>query len=43
MAVAQRPADDAHPANSVAQVIDHGYLMHDRVLRPAHVIVAMAQ
>jgi molecular chaperone GrpE len=43
MAVAQRPADATHPANTVAQVVEHGYMMHDRVLRPARVIVAMTQ
>jgi molecular chaperone GrpE len=43
MAVAQKPADGAHPANTVAQVVESGYMMHDRVLRPARVIVAMAQ
>lgn len=43
MAVAQRPADEAHPVNSVAQVVEQGFMMHDRVLRPARVIVAMAQ
>jgi molecular chaperone GrpE len=42
-AVAQAPASDKHPANTIAQVIEHGYMMHDRVLRPARVIVAMAQ
>lgn len=41
-AVAQAPVDDKHPANSVAQVVENGYLLHDRVLRPARVIVAMA-
>jgi molecular chaperone GrpE len=43
MAVAQRPADATHPANTVAQVVEGGYMMHDRVLRPARVIVAMPQ
>jgi molecular chaperone GrpE len=42
-AVAQAPASDKIPAGSVAQVLEHGYMLHDRVLRPARVIVAMAQ
>jgi molecular chaperone GrpE len=28
------------PANTVAQVFQKGYLLHDRVLRPAMVAVA---
>src|SRR5262245_19317097 len=38
-AVMQQPSAD-HPAGSVAQVLQTGYLLHDRVLRPASVIVS---
>ncbi|WP_054749478.1 nucleotide exchange factor GrpE [Lacticaseibacillus thailandensis] len=33
-------ADDQHPADTVAQVLQKGYQLHDRVLRPAMVVVA---
>src|SRR5262245_25086591 len=38
-AVMQQPAADK-PANTVIQVLEQGYMMHDRVLRPAKVIVS---
>jgi len=38
-AVMQRPAADVEP-NTVLQALEPGYLIHDRVLRPAKVIVA---
>lgn len=38
-AVMQQPAADK-PANTVIQVLEQGYTMHDRVLRPAKVIVS---
>jgi molecular chaperone GrpE len=38
-AVVQQPAAD-RPPNTVLQVIEPGYLHHDRVLRPAKVIVS---
>ena len=38
-AVMQQPSAD-HPANTVLQVLASGYMMHERVLRPATVIVA---
>ena len=38
-AVMQKPADDVAP-NTVVQVIEHGFLNQDRVLRPAKVIVS---
>jgi len=41
-AVMQRPADPEHPANTVVQVLEQGFMIHDRVLRPARVIVATA-
>jgi molecular chaperone GrpE len=41
MAVMEQPTNDA-PAGSVFQVLEQGYLLHDRVLRPATVIVASA-
>jgi molecular chaperone GrpE len=31
----------AQPANSVVQVVKQGYRIHDRLLRPAEVVVAM--
>lgn len=34
------PADDDHPANTVVNVLQKGYLLKDRVLRPSMVIVA---
>lgn len=34
------PADDAHPADTIANVLQKGYVLHDRVLRPAMVAVA---
>jgi len=39
MAVMQQPAADA-AAGTVLQVLQHGFQLHDRVLRPASVIVA---
>ncbi len=38
-AIAMQPGGDAEP-NSVLQVIQKGYRLHDRVVRPAMVIVA---
>ena len=38
-AVMQQPAKDVEP-NTVIQVIEHGFLNQDRVLRPAKVIVS---
>lgn len=40
-AMMQQPAPDK-PANTVLQVLEHGYMLHDRVLRPARVIVSAA-
>jgi molecular chaperone GrpE len=40
-AVMQEPAGD-HPPNTVTQVLEHGYMMHERVLRPARVAVSAA-
>ncbi len=31
-----------HPAGTVIQVLEHGYMIHDRVLRPARVVVSTA-
>jgi molecular chaperone GrpE len=39
-AVMQQPSDQ--PANTVLQVLEQGYTLHDRVLRPARVIVSTA-
>jgi molecular chaperone GrpE len=39
-AIQTRPAGDGHPANTIAQVVQQGFMIHDRVLRPAAVIVA---
>jgi molecular chaperone GrpE len=38
-AVMQQPTND-HDPGTVVQVVQPGYRLHDRVLRPAHVIVA---
>lgn len=39
-AVQTVPADDDHPADTVVQVLQSGYRLADRVLRPAMVVVA---
>lgn len=39
-AVQTVPADNDHPADTVVQVLQKGYILKDRVLRPAMVIVA---
>jgi molecular chaperone GrpE len=39
-AVMQQPSDK--PPNTVLQVLEQGYMLHDRVLRPARVIVSTA-
>lgn len=39
MAIQTVPADDDHPADTVAQVFQKGYKLHERVLRPAMVVV----
>ena len=33
------PADDEHPADSIAEVFQKGYKLHERLLRPAMVVV----
>lgn len=39
MAVQTLPADDDHSADSIAQVFQKGYKLHERLLRPAMVVV----
>lgn len=39
MAVQTLPADEEHPADSIAQVFQKGYKLHERLLRPAMVVV----
>ena len=39
MAIQTMPADDEHPADTIAQVFQKGYKLHDRILRPAMVVV----
>ncbi|MGF0070710.1 nucleotide exchange factor GrpE [Streptococcus orisratti] len=39
MAVQTLPADDDHPADTIAQVLQKGYKLHERLLRPAMVVV----
>lgn len=39
MAIQTMPADDDHPTDTVAQVFQKGYKLHERVLRPAMVVV----
>ena len=40
LAIQTVPADDDHPAGSIAQVFQKGYKLHERLLRPAMVVVA---
>jgi molecular chaperone GrpE len=40
-AVMQQPTTD-QPPNTVLQVLEQGFMIHDRVLRPARVVVAVA-
>ena len=39
LAVEGLTADDEHPADTIAQVFQKGYKLHERVLRPAMVVV----
>lgn len=39
MAIQTQPADHDHPADTIAQVLQKGYALHERVLRPAMVAV----
>jgi len=39
MAIQTMPADDEHPVDTIAQVFQKGYKLHDRILRPAMVVV----
>ena len=39
MGIQTVPADDEHPADTIAQVFQKGYKLHERVLRPAMVVV----
>ncbi|MGT2837329.1 nucleotide exchange factor GrpE [Streptococcus macacae] len=39
MAIQTLPADDEHPADTIAQIFQKGYKLHDRILRPAMVVV----
>ena len=39
MAVQTLPADDDNPVDSIAQVLQKGYQLHERLLRPAMVVV----
>ena len=39
MAIQTVPADEGHAADSIAQVFQKGYKLHERVLRPAMVVV----
>jgi molecular chaperone GrpE len=38
-AVMEQPTND-HPPGSIVQVVQPGFTLHDRLLRPAHVVVA---
>ena len=40
-AVMQQPSKE-HPPGTVLQVLEQGYMIHDRVLRPARVVVSTA-
>lgn len=39
MAIQTMPADDDHPADTIAEVFQKGYKLHERLLRPAMVVV----
>jgi molecular chaperone GrpE len=39
-AIQSRPAQKGEEPHTVAQVVQQGFMIHDRVLRPAAVIVA---
>ncbi|MGT2935178.1 nucleotide exchange factor GrpE [Streptococcus castoreus] len=39
MAVQTLPADDDHPSDTIAEVFQKGYKLHERLLRPAMVVV----
>ena len=39
MAVQTVPADEDNPADTIAQVLQKGYKLHERLLRPAMVVV----
>jgi molecular chaperone GrpE len=41
-AIAQQPSDE-HPPGTVASVTQVGYQLHDRVVRPSQVLVAVAK
>ena len=41
-AMMQQEVDD-HPENTVIQEMQKGYLLHDRLLRPAMVVVSKAK
>jgi molecular chaperone GrpE len=41
-AVMQQPAGEGQEAGTVVNVLEHGYRIHERVLRPARVVVAVA-
>ncbi len=41
-AVLQQPSSQ-HPPNTVLQVLEHGFMIHDRVLRPARVVVSVPE
>lgn len=41
-AVMQRPSAD-HPPGTVVQVLQPGYQLHDRILRPASVVVSTGE
>ena len=41
-AVMQQPSK-GQPPGTVLQVLEHGYMIHDRVLRPARVVVSAAE
>ena len=41
-AVMQKPSAD-HPPGTVVQVLQNGFMIHDRVLRPASVVVSAAE
>ena len=42
-AITTIPPSDEHPAGMVVEVLENGWMLHDRVLRPARVIVTAVE
>ncbi len=42
-AITTIPPSEEHPLGVVVQVLENGWMMHDRVLRPARVVVTAVE